>query len=205
MRRLWLASSSPRRKLLLEEAGFQAVCIPCDLDDDTLPESGHGGLATCAARAWFKAGAVDQALQADWAAASNPDAGVLLAADTLCDLDGRLLGKAACPEEAEQMIRELAGRAHRTITGVALLERSTSDRSIWCDSANVLMGDLEEKQIREYIDSGEWRGKSGCYNFSDRVAAGWPLRCEGDPTTVMGLPMRRLIPKLQELLGEAVP
>ena len=131
MKPLWLASSSPRRMHLLEEAGFNPIRIPSDLDDDALRTSGSCGLAACAARAWFKVVGADLALRADWAAGSSPDAGVLLSADTLCEMDGRLLGKAACPAEAEQMIQGLSGRSHTTITGVALLERATLERSIW--------------------------------------------------------------------------
>ena len=188
---------------MLEDAGFQPVSIPCALDDDVLPHSEMGVSATCSARAWFKARAVDQALRSDWAAGSSPDQGILLAADTLCELDGAIMGKASTPDEARAMIRALVGRSHRTITGVALLDRATDQRAIWCDSTQVTLGDLSEESIDAYIDSDQWRGKSGCYNFTDRVDAGWPLTCEGDPSTVMGLPMTRLAPELKELLLEA--
>jgi septum formation protein len=189
--------------LLLEEAGFNPIRIQCDLDDDLLRPSGSSALAACAARAWFKAVGADLVLRADWAAGSSPDGGVLLAADTLCEMDGRLLGKAQRPGEAEEMIRGLSGRSHRTITGVALLERVTMKRSIWCDTACVMIGELQEEQIQEYVASGAWRGKSGGYNLADRIEAGWPIECEGDPATVMGLPMLKLVPQLNDLLSEA--
>ena len=46
--------------------------------------------------------------------------------------------------------------------------------------------------IYSYVAGGEWRGKAGAYNLSERIQAGWPIECKGDPTTVMGLPMRKL-------------
>jgi len=205
MKRLWLASSSPRRLQLLEEAGFNPIAVPTELDDDRLTASGGGVLSSCAARAWFKAVGADQALRNDWAAASSPGQGVLLAADTLCEMDGRALGKSSDPEQAMDMIRALSGNVHRTITGVALLDRDTEERWIWCDAAKVRIGELDERQIREYVDSGGWKGKSGSYNLADRIDAGWPIECSGDPGTVMGLPMRRLGPQLVRLLGGTGP
>jgi predicted house-cleaning NTP pyrophosphatase (Maf/HAM1 superfamily) len=53
--------------------------------------------------------------------------------------------------------------------------------------------------IDEYVSSGAWKGKAGAYNLSERIAAGWPLRCEGDETTVMGLPMLKLLPLLRSI------
>jgi septum formation protein len=56
----------------------------------------------------------------------------------------------------------------------------------------VTWGDVDDDAIDEYVASGQWRGKAGGYNLEERLEAGWPIECEGDPTTVMGLPMRRL-------------
>jgi predicted house-cleaning NTP pyrophosphatase (Maf/HAM1 superfamily) len=66
-----------------------------------------------------------------------------------------------------------------------------------------MIGELQEEQIQEYVASGAWRGKSGGYNLADRIEAGWPIECEGDPATVMGLPMVKLVPQLNDLLSEA--
>ena len=67
------------------------------------------------------------------------------------------------------------------------------------DAARVAFGVLGESELQEYLESGEWRGKAGGYNLVDRQEAGWPVRCDGDPDTVMGLPMRRLQPVLRRL------
>jgi len=54
------------------------------------------------------------------------------------------------------------------------------------------VGAIDDGRIEAYVWGGDWRGKAGAYNLSERVEAGWPITCEGDPATVMGLPMRRL-------------
>ena len=71
MRKLWLASSSPRRRLLLEDSGFHPECVSSDLDDDLLRISDESVHATCAARAWFKAESVHDLLSE-----RNDDAGL---------------------------------------------------------------------------------------------------------------------------------
>lgn len=200
MRTLWLASSSPRRRQLLEESGFRPECVSSDLDDDLLRISNENVLATCAARAWFKAESVHDLLLQREPALDHDDLGVLLAADTLCDLDGFPLGKPPTRNDAEAMIRSMVGRAHRTVTGVAILDRTSMKRSIWCDVAEVEIGVLSEDALCSYLEAGDWKGKSGGYNLADRVKAGWPVFCHGDPATVMGLPMKRLIPELEALI-----
>ena len=200
MRTLWLASTSPRRKQLLEDAGFSPTCVGSKLDDDLLRFNEPSALGICAARAWFKALGVHRSL-CDQGGDEPGDPGVLLAADTLCERDGHVLGKPADRTHAERMLRGLIGASHRTVTGVALLDRSSMSRSIWCDVADVHVGAIDEQMLDEYLDSGDWRGKSGGYNLVDRQDAGWPVVCDGDPSTVMGLPIRRLRPQIERMLG----
>lgn len=202
MRTLWLASGSPRRLEMLADAGFEPRRVSIDLDDDTLAAALAGVETTCLARAWFKVGAALQVLHAEGREGA-PD-GVLLAADTLCESEGRLLGKPLDPEAAGEMIRHLAGREHRTLTGVAIHDLADGTRSIWADATVVRIGALSDDEIDRYVASGQWRGKSGGYNLADRIDAGWGIEVLGDPDTVMGLPMRRLRPLLSELLRETV-
>ena len=78
---------------------------------------------------------------------------------------------------------------------------SGSHRSIWSDSTLVRVGHLSDAQIQTYVESGAWQGKSGGYNLADRMADGWDIEIEGDPDTVMGLPMQELRLRLNELLS----
>ena len=192
--RLLLASASPRRREMLARFGAAVQCMPADLDDASLHPRGAAPLPWAASMAWFKAARVAWLLRRDHGSA--PDAAPIVAADTVCDLDGAILGKPADAASCRAMLEGFTGRAHLVHTGVCLLAVDARGhprrRLIATDSAVVHLGPLSAAAIDAYVASGAWAGKAGGYNFSERVEAGWPLRCEGDPTTVMGLPMRRL-------------
>ena len=202
MRQLWLASSSPRRRHMLLEAGLVPRLAPGSLDDDLLRFNQASVPSICLARAWFKAlGSHQRLLESE---SPDPgDRGVLLAADTLCELAGAPLGKPRTEADALEMLHSLCGARHRTVTAVALLDRSTMDRSLWFDSAEVTIGDVPDTELRRYVATEGWRGKSGGYNLEDRISDGWPITCDGDPSTVMGLPVRRLVPEVVRLLDRS--
>ena len=186
--RILLASGSPRRRLLLEEAGFQVESRVPVIDDAEVRFSETIPSRIVISLAWFKAS------QIDW---KGDEALAMVAADTVCDLDGDVLGKPHSKEEAEVMLRGMFEREHVTRTGVCV--RSADSRFLFDDASIVRMGTPQEEDLRSYLDSEEWRGKAGGYNLADRIHAGWPIECDGDPTTVMGLPMRRLVPILNEM------
>jgi septum formation protein len=125
----------------------------------------------------------------------------VLAADTMCVCEGKVIGKPADCESAERMIRSFESRSHDVVTGVCLVDRVSGARSIFADSATVSLGALDPEALVRHLDADAWRGKAGGYNYSDCVAAGWPLRCDGDPETVMGLPSRLVLPLLSEGRG----
>lgn len=185
---LVLASRSPRRRDLLSRAGILHRTIESGVDDGELR---HFGAVTpaewVAALAWLKARSGVRAA---------PEGSVVLGADTVCVVDGRVLGQPADEGDAARMIREMASREHDVITGVALCSVVGVDRAgerlIFVDRATVRVGALGEDAISSYLRSGSWRGKAGAYNLEERTEAGWPLECIGDPATVMGLPMRKL-------------
>jgi septum formation protein len=92
----------------------------------------------------------------------------------------------------------MIGRGHQTITGVCVLDQG-GRRLLLSDIATVELGSLSVGALDQYLDSGEWMGKAGGYNLIDRIEDGWPLACLDDPTTVMGLPIRRLLPILERI------
>lgn len=147
--------------------------------------------------AWFKARVVlgqIARLSEEGASVSLPT--WLVAADTMCFHDGRLIGKPADEAALRSMIRSFQGRSHDVVTGLCIVDRTTGARRLFFDSAAVHLGDVAPEALDAYAASGEWRGKAGGYNFGERVAAGWDLRCEGDPETVMGLPSRLVLPAI---------
>ena len=115
-----------------------------------------------------------------------PTDGVVLACDTLADVDGRLLGKPADRADARRMLRELSGRRHRVVSGVCLWPFRGEPR--FGDAESVLeMAELTAEFLDWYLDSGMWAGKAGACGFQDERL---PLRLvSGSPSNVVGLPL----------------
>ena len=194
---VWLASRSPRRRRLLAEAGVAVRLRPAEIDDGDLSPGDVSAAHWVAALAYLKGRWVADALLR-----AGERRGTILAADTVCVHDGRILGQPASADEARRMLAALRDETHETITGVCLISLADGRRWLLVDRATVRYGHVSDKEIDRYVRSGEWRGKAGAYNLQDRLSAGWPLECEGDPATVMGLPMRRLGPWLARVREE---
>jgi len=184
-----LASGSPRRSSILRSAGVAFTVIEPDIDDALLPVRADGAGDMVMSLAWFKARQVQSAAMA-WPQGPR----WLLAADTMCFLGPDPLGKPSDEAHARAMLGAFEGRAHLVVTGVCLLDRAAGRRHLLSDAARVTLGPVGAPEMDAYIASGQWRGKAGGYNFADRAAAGWPLTCDGDPETVMGLPSRLVLP-----------
>ncbi len=192
-----LASGSPRRAAILRKAGIEPHVIAPALDDADAPSDQRDPCAHVMGLAWFKARVVLGQIArraAEGAADDLPN--WLVAADTMCFHDGRLIGKPRDEAALRSMIRSFQGRSHDVVTGICLVDRATGVRRLFFDSASVHLGEIAPEDLEAYVASGEWRGKAGGYNFGERLAAGWPLRCEGDPETVMGLPSRLVVPAI---------
>jgi len=123
-------------------------------------------------------------------------------ADTACVRSGRTFGTPRDRAEAGAMLRALRGGPHEVITGVALVDPLSGRRWVFRDTAVVDLGAITDAQVDDYVASDAWSGKAGAYNLSERLAAGWPLTCVGDQTTVMGLPMLALLRRLRRLSVE---
>lgn len=192
-----LASGSPRRRQLLERAGIAHRVIESGFDDATMRLApGTDVCGSALALAWAKAVAANRRV----------DAGIgeaILAADTICEVEGRLLGKPRDAAEAGRMIRSLAEREHRTVTAVCLLEPSIPRRRLWAEVARVRIGAIRDRELDDYLVSEAWRGKAGGYSFDERLSAGWPISCDGDPEVVLGLPTASVARRVRELAAEA--
>ena len=177
-KRLILASASPRRRELLERFGVPFRVVPAR-GAETAPEGlTPGELVECLAR--HKA--------AEVAAGEDPDS-VVIAADTVVEIDGEILGKPGTPERAAEMLRRLSGRTHRVWTGVCVRqgERVLSA----AEETAVRFHPLTEEEIAAYVATGEPLDKAGAYGYQDRACL-FVERIEGDYFNVVGLPMERL-------------
>jgi septum formation protein len=131
-------------------------------------------------------------------------AGLILACDTLSEVDGEALGKAADEAEARQMLERLSGRTHRVVTGVCLWPRPlpsggiTAEPPVTASAESILaMGDLTPDFLDWYLASGLWLGKAGACGFQDERL---PLRLvSGSPSNVAGLPLELITEMLNQL------
>lgn len=185
--RVLLASGSARRRELLAALGADFTVVDAGIDDGQLtPPAGATATAWTMAMAYLKARAAAHQL-------GPGHVGVILGADTACELDGRIIGKPADEDQARRSLRSMVGQTQRVVTAVALLDPARPDhRLVVADAARVTFGAICEDTIDRYLISGEWRGKAGGYNLTERLAAGWPIDVQGDPDAVVGLPTRRL-------------
>jgi septum formation protein len=181
-----LASSSPRRRELLGRLGLEPVVQASEIDERWHPsEPADRYVARLAEE---KAVAVQEARRAGPHVPAEGEV-VVLGADTEVVLDGEPLGKPCDAEHARSMLRSLAGRSHQVLSAVTVLTTSGSTLHL-LDAASVTFAPLPEELVEWYVASGEPRGKAGGYALQGRGAA-LIERLEGDPTTVIGLPLRR--------------
>ena len=186
-----LASSSPRRLELLSNEGFEVTVIAPTCDD---------GLFACGSMSverWVQSLSMMKAQHVRNRCTQS--VGTILAADTVCVVDGQILGQPTSVDDARSMLHAMLERSHSVCTGWCLCAVDGSQLQSGVEQAEITIGSIETEEVENYLCSDEWKGKAGAYNLSDRITAGWPISCIGDPTSVMGLPMLRM--KL-ELLGE---
>ena len=135
-RTIWLASASPRRRQLLTEASIAFRVQPPDIDDGALRPRNVTPAQWVMAMAYLKGRRVTEMIKA-----ADPGAdGIVLSADTICALDGAILGQPADVEAARRMLLRLRDRGHHTLTGVALIDLVTVRRLVIYDRAEVRVG-----------------------------------------------------------------
>ncbi|MEH0071779.1 Maf family nucleotide pyrophosphatase [Pannonibacter sp. Pt2-lr] len=177
-----LASASPRRLALLQQAGIEPQhLIPADLDETPLRGETPRALAVRLAKA--KARHVREQLVED-AVLSKA---VILAADTVVCAGRRILPKAETVEQAEACLGLLSGRGHRVLTGLAVISPSGSVRTKIVET-RVRFKKLSRREGDDYLASGEWRGKAGGYAIQG-LAGTFVVKLTGSYPNVVGLPL----------------
>ena len=181
-----LASQSPRRKELLGLFNIPFIVRVADVDETLIP--GAAAYDEVARLSRLKALAVER--QAD---------DVVIAADTIVVCDGKILGKPKTAADAKAMLRLLSGRDHQVMTGMTVL-RGQGVRVV-TEVTDLHFRELSEKEIEDYVASGEPMDKAGAYG----IQGGAALFCQklnGDYYNVVGLPVCRLAEILREMVPE---
>lgn len=181
-----LASASPRRKELLKMLGVGDLrIVPARGEERADPALPPAELVKALA-----------AHKAREVAAQCAPADVIIAADTIVWVEGRVFGKPHSEAEAAQMLRTLSGRLHEVYTGVAVIRNGRE--SLATERSAVRFRPLSEREIAAYIATGEPMDKAGAYGAQGKAAL-FVEGIEGDFFNVMGLPLCRLGIMLREL------
>lgn len=188
MKRIILASASPRRSELLKNIGLEFIKYPALVPEEIFPyespEEGAKRLALTKAR---------------YAAENcNYDEGLIIAADTVVVLDEKVLGKPEDEKEAYDMLAMLSGRSHQVITAVCLKDIASNKTLLEVEITKVYFRLLETGEIWHYIKTGEPMDKAGAYGIQG-LGALFVERIEGCYFNVVGLPLYRLYNMLRDM------
>jgi septum formation protein len=177
---LILASQSPRRRRLLEEAGYEFVVIVPGEHAECGRCSGETPAQLVARLAYQKAADV----------VPQVDQGIVVGCDTVVECVGEVLGKPADEQHAAQMLQRLRGREHRVWSGLCVWRRPANRVQVAVDVTRLRMQEISEATLEAYLDSGDWEGKAGAFGYQDGIP--WMEILEGSVSNVVGLPLELL-------------
>jgi septum formation protein len=174
--KLILASSSPRRKELLDAVGWPYEAIVAGIDETLWPDEAPADYVQRLARS--KAEAVAQRVES----------GLVLGADTTVVVEKEILAQPVDDDDARRMLQLLNGKWHEVLTGVAAV-RIGGETRVDFETTRVRFAEMSEREINWYVATGEARGKAGAYGIQG--AAGLFIEeIEGDYFNIVGLPIR---------------
>ena len=173
---LILASGSPRRRELVGDLGIPFQVVVSDIAESIAPDLSP------------EAQAISLAEQKARAVAYGVETGVVLGADTIVVLNGTLLGKPENDADAIDMLRLLSGRAHRVVTGIAVIDAASGSLRSSAVSSVVHFRTLIDDDIAAYVATGEPRDKAGAYAIQG-LGATLVSDLEGCFSNVVGLPL----------------
>ena len=186
---LILASQSPRRRELLQKAGIEFEVQPSHIEEVPAPGEKPEDYARRVAR--------DKALKV---AESVGPGSLVLGADTIVSIDGKILEKPGGPAGAVRMLQMLAGRTHSVITGICIVRAPERIEAWTSETTFVTFRALDKEEIQSYVASGEPFDKAGGYAIQG-LASKFVTRIEGCYFNVVGLP----VPRVYEIMKSLLP
>ena len=195
MRKIVLASKSPRRHELLEMVNVDHVVITADCDENITEPDPAAFVTVLSER---KAEAVAELIQnGEVPEQTFSDGAVVVGADTIVYYDGTVLGKPKDAEDAVRMLKSLSGNRHTVYTGVTLIDTVSGKRLSFCEQTDVYFYPVTEEEIRAYVNTGDPLDKAGSYGVQGRGAF-LVRRIEGDYYTVVGFPLAHFLRKIKD-------
>ena len=185
--KLILASSSPRRAEILANAGLPFSVLSSPVDESPYPGEAPAALVQRLANA-----------KADVVTARAVGPAIIIGADTVVVLDDKILGKPSSAEDARHMLRQLSGRTHSVLTGVALIRLPDGERRQFLESTLVHFRPIADEELSSYLATQEPYDKAGAYAIQGHAGRYIP-RIEGCYFNVVGLPLSRVLSELETL------
>lgn len=183
MKKLILASGSPRRKELLELVDMPFDVVVSDVEEIIGAYSSPHDIV------------MSLALQKASAVAKNYEDCVVLGADTVVTYESRILGKPVDENEAKEMLQLLSGKTHEVYTGVALISKEKT--VTFYERAEVTFWELTEEEIKAYVRTKEPLDKAGSYGIQGKGAI-FVHHIQGDYYAIVGLPIARVVRELKQ-------
>jgi septum formation protein len=183
MKKIILASASPRRKQLLKQAEIIFEVIVSDTDESFPADLPIPKVPNYIALQ--KANAVKQNLDDDC---------IIIAADTIVVVDGEIIGKPTSEENAIEILQKLSGKTHQVITGVCILKNNEIIEIV--DTTNVSFNTMSEAQIKHYVSHYKPYDKAGAYAIQEWIGVVGIQKIDGCFYNVMGLPVSKILPYL---------
>lgn len=187
MKKIILASGSPRRKELLERLKLTFEVQISQIDEEAYEKTRPGQYVETLA--FEKASDIAKHIDTD---------AIVIGCDTVVVLDNQILGKPANHEQAKDYLKALSGRSHDVYSGIAILDVRSGKQYIAHEITKVQMKSLDDYEIDHYITTGEPADKAGAYGIQG-IGAVFIEGIAGDYYNVMGMPINRLYRGLREL------
>lgn len=172
-----LASKSPRRKELLNKIGINAQVIPSNVDEDAYKTLEADKMVM--QLSFVKAADVARSFRKNT---------LVIGADTCVCLNGKIYGKPESKEDAKSMLKELSGKTHQVYTGYCVIDCSSGKSVSRCAVTDVTFKELTDKEIDDYVATGEPLDKAGAYGIQEKGAM-FVEKIDGDYSNVVGLPL----------------
>ncbi len=198
MKKIILASQSPRRRELLKMIGMDFEAIPSDCDENISAEN-PGDLVE--KLSLLKCGSVADGLCSGIIRPDDPsDEGyIVIGSDTIVVLDGEILGKPADEADAFLTLKRLKNNTHTVFTGVSIRDTSTGKVKTFHEETKVTFFDVSDEEIKNYVATKDPLDKAGSYGVQG-IGAFLVKKIEGDYFTVVGLPVGRLFHEIQDFV-----
>jgi septum formation protein len=182
-----LASKSPRRKALLEEAGLQVIVDPSNADERSIKDTDLKNLVLRISE-----------LKAKTVAERHKNS-IIIAADTMVFYDHKEIGQPEDKDDARKIIKALIGKTHEVGTGITIINTATGKILQDFKLSKVTLNDMSDAKIWQYLDTEQYIGKAGAYNIRDKEFKPFIKSYEGDYENVAGLPVKKVLDMIKRI------